>query len=422
MTRLLRSLLIAALALGTTLGAAGAIAQPSRAFGALQMLAQLSPSELLARLRDGHAAVNEALKLRQARFEKWQTVKQARDASAAMVASLKAGGATGPGLQNALRGALALDEEAARTRSRLAEAEAEVASRGAELLALYDGALRLKRKEVLDLRADDPRRSKSVAAYRQLAQRRDSVRAALRPALQHDARGGASGPTSADLDVGAEDDVGTLLEKADLARDLEERFLRRARTIQKRILELEEQADLARRVGDLARDQRLFDEEARRLVAVGALRQVPGKSALEQGSGGGGDNLLAGAPADQNERADEPAAVVAPPPAPPPPADPSVSNDADLAPDDGASFEAAEPTVGAGRVSGSDAVGQAPAPGLGEQLLLGATDADVDALLASGRLSLRQLKALEKRLRAEAEAARKKGGDLRDEVRSRSRR
>ena len=412
--------LTALMALGLSVAPAS-LAQPkslSELTLSLRTMARLSPAEILARLQAGHGRVNQAIKLRRDRERAFTLARDARDVAAATVAGLKSNNVAGDALENALRTALNLDQEAARARSSLADAEAQVAKAGAQLLGLYDAVLRLKRKEVLELREDDPRRRKAHAAYRQLAERRDRVRGALAPVLAR--AGGQSG--GANLDIEPDDDVGVLLEKADLARDLEERFLRRARAIQKRIRELEEQADLARSVNELSRDESLFDENSRRLLVAGEALTSGTNERRAPGGGGGlqNDESLAAAP--------PPAIVVvegdSPPPPPPAPADPSI--------DDAPESEASEPPDFANNVGGdlgarSDNdtvdvpvdVDPGPSRGVAEQIFLGATDAEIDALISSGRVSLKQLKALQKKALTEARQAKKKSQALRDEVKKR---
>jgi hypothetical protein len=107
-----------------------------------------------------------------------------------------------------------------------------------------------------------------VAGYRDLAAQRDAVRQALLPVLPHDDVKSAEMPSGLDLDARPDDDVEALLDKADLARDLEERFLRQAESVRRRIAELEDEQAVARGVSGAVGRSQLFDEEDRRLPVV----------------------------------------------------------------------------------------------------------------------------------------------------------
>ena len=163
--------------------------------------------------------------------------------------------------------------------------EADVSTRGAELLRLYDAILTLKRREVEELRKG-PRRNKRVRTYQALVKQRDKVRRSLGPVL----RAGQEMNVGADESVAvhSDDDIETLLEKADLARDLEERFLRRAQAVQRRIREMMEERAVARDVVGMVRDQSLFDEDDMRLYVVSDQvgGSAPGLAAALPSGGG----------------------------------------------------------------------------------------------------------------------------------------
>ncbi len=220
----------------------------------------------------------------------------ARDAAASLVTRLKQEG-RGPGLEGALQRALARDEAAALARTNVAAADVVVAREGARLLRLYDAVL-AERRRAIDA-APPHRRSELVAPYRALVAQRDAVRSALAPllapALDEAPIGGAS------LDVGVDDDIEALLEKADLARDLEARLRRRSAAVHRRIGELKDEATLEGDVAAAVARGQLFDEEDRRLV----VSRVDGRS-VSQAIGaptarapGGAAPALPSAPVEQ---------------------------------------------------------------------------------------------------------------------------
>lgn len=220
-----------------------------------------------AELKAAQAAVDASLKVRKQRSDAWQKAARARDAAAQDVAAKKRAGITGAPLEAALKKALALDEEAARARSALLSAESDVARGGAELLRLYDAILVEKRRAVEALPAQSAARADAVTTYRQLAAQRDAVRQALLPVLG-DAPAAPELPKGVDLEARSDDDVETLLEKADLARDLEARFLRQAEAVRRRIAELEEEQAVAKDVSGMIGRSQLFDEEDRRIPVL----------------------------------------------------------------------------------------------------------------------------------------------------------
>ena len=397
---------------------------------ALEATAALPPEALIQRLRAGHARVNEALSARKAVHMKWQSAVKARDEAAAQVERSKRAGERGTELEEALRRALVLDEAANVARSSLLAKEAEVARRGAELLSVYDALLVEVRRQIEGLPIADPRRAREVRAYQALASQRDQVRQALSPVLAPE--------VDAELGLGADvrplpdDDIETLLEKADLARDLEERFLRRAALVRRRIAELEEESALARDVKDLVRSQSLFDEEQRRLVVMSpTARARPETVGLVGAPVAARDSTrnegAAPAPAEapSDTRGEEPQNTGAPSA---PPAD-SASSGGGRAEDSGGEPGAAtdgdfgSPPPG-GPLTGDDSRGPANdvrgalVPQVTEQPFVGDTRGlDVDALLASGRLTLPELRLLEKKLREEAERMRREGKVIRTQVR-----
>ncbi len=357
-----------------------------------------------AELKAAQASVDAALKVRKLRFDTWQKAAKAKDAAAADVAAKKRAGVAGAPLEGALKKALALDEDAARARSVLLAAESDVARGGASLLKLYDALLVERRKAVEALPAHTASRAQAAAAYKDLSAQRDAVRAALLPVLtERGADVGASPalPRGADLDARADDDVETLLEKADLARDLEARFLRQAEAVHKRIAELEEAQAIAREVqGTIGRNQ-LFDEEDRRVVVVRS------ETSTAAAGNGGGENRAA-APVDDND-------------------DPSFAEGApDLENSDGTAPPPAPPGTG-----GNDAVQAAPPAAFAntgtptltrteQSLGLAQTDAAMAGLLSSSGASLQSLRALEAKLKAQATSLRDKSKKLKTEAKTRA--
>lgn len=428
MRRLASSLLVVLLGLSPAVAAA---ANPGAALPALHGLAaqstaaQSTAAQLGARLKRGHAETDAALKLRRERFDAWQQAVLARDEAAATVERMKLAGERGDELEQALRHALVLDEKANIARSRLMAAEAEVAKRGAELLRVYDAVLTLQRREADALPARDPRRERALSTWQALAQQRDKVRRTLGPVLgeREPIDGGA------DLHVAArpDDDVETLLEKADLARDLEERFLRRAEAVERRIQELVEERAVARDVAGLVQSQSLFDEDDMRLRVVSSdVRGGPSlPSALPGGSGGdgatGGDQLATRggvSVAEGSRNLDDSAGASDAVPVGPPPAAPG-ANEAEPGADFGA--EAGDDSLAGGAIGtlGPD-VGGTLSPRAAERAFTPRTaDIDVAALLSSGELTLPELRALQKKLRQRAAEMRAQSQELREQVKER---
>lgn len=426
MRRVVTSLLVVLLGLGPAMTAS---ASPTPALSALSSLPAQSAAQLTARLKSAHQRTDAALKLRRERFDAWQSAVLARDEAAAKVERMKVARERGPDLETALRSALVLDEKANLARSRLMAAEAEVAKNGAELLRVYDAVLALKRREADVLSPRDPRRESALSTWQALSQQRDRVRRSLGPVLRDS--GSLDVGTDVSIEARPEDDVETLLEKADLARDLEERFLRRAEAVERRIQELVEERAVARDVAGLVQSQSLFDEDDMRLRVVSAgvrgdsslPSALPGGSSAERNdslASPGGTVTTDGAGA----RGDAETAPAAPPPSEPSSGDAPQSEgvDADMGfvgdSDDGAS-------VGGG---GERSVGGL-APDIGSSTRARAAergytprtanDVDIAAMLASGELTLPELRALQQKLRQRAAEMRAQSKELKEEVRER---
>lgn len=276
MRRLIRSSLLA-LALGAGLVAPAASASPGAMSTLLEQIAAASPSRVAELIASRRKAVNESLAQRARRYEDYRRAQARRDRMARKIEQMKRSGDSGTALKGALQEALVLDEEAQVARSALLAAEAEVSKTGAELLQVYDAVLTERRQAIASVSRGSSNQERLVAAYRKLASQRDQVRSVLKPILQPR---GAEGASLREIAPQPDDDVETLLEKADLARDLEERYLRQAEQVRKRIIELEAEQALARDVIGMARTESLFDENDRRLLIerTGGLLSGPQRS------------------------------------------------------------------------------------------------------------------------------------------------
>ncbi len=222
-------------------------------------------SDVAAELRASQRRTDAALARRASLAGLAARADAARDAAANDVTALKAApGRDQRRLEAALRAALEADERAAAARSDLAGADAAVARHGAELLALYDRLLVVRRGAVDG--APAARRADAVASWRALVAQRDAIRRALAPVLAPDVSADDRRGTLRDLDVDEDDDVEALLEKVDLARDLEARLRRRADAVRARIRELRDERAVAADVDAAVGRASLFDEEDRRLL------------------------------------------------------------------------------------------------------------------------------------------------------------
>lgn len=398
-----------ALALGALLGVAVAPvgratpAGPASALPLTTMAASTSTGPGAAELQAAHGRVDALLRARQLRRKAWEDATRARDAAAAQVTEAKRQRMRGASLEAALRRTLALDEETARARSALLAADAAVAAQGAELLRLYDNVLVGQRRAVETLPPGNAARSRAVTTYRALAAQRDAVRAALAPVLHDRAPAhGAALPAGVDLEARPDDDVEALLEKADLARDLEQRFLRQAEQVRQRIRELEEERALVDDVSGMMGRSQLFDEEDRRMVLfrTEAVRSpVPASSrsdadasATETARNSGADSAPAGGAVEADDAASPPSAPEA------------------AAGDAAPSAPVSAPTTEAPPAA------PPPAPELtvvrGEQVI----SAQTGALGVGVATSMDELRALEARLKAQARALRDKSKRLTEEL------
>jgi hypothetical protein len=398
-----------ALTLALLLAGSPALASSAWPMGATGSLAAASSRATAAELKAAQVSVDAALKVRKQRFDAWQKAAKAKDAAAADVAAKKRAGVSGAPLEGALKKALALDEEAARARSSLLAAESDVARGGASLLKLYDALLVERRKSVEALPAQTAQRAQAASAYKDLSAQRDAVRAALLPVLtERGADVGASPalPRGVDLDARADDDVETLLEKADLARDLEARFLRQAEAVRKRIAELEEENAVAREVSGMVGRSQLFDEEDRRVVVLRS------ENANATGANSGGNERAAGgAPAPAPETDDGDVFEGAPDGTnnAPPPGDPGTTTNG------GNDFVQAAPPAAFANT------GAPPTLTRTEQSLgLAQTDAAMAGLLSSSGASVESLRALEAKLKAQATSLRDKSKKLKTEAKTRA--
>jgi|GEM_PF-1887320 len=380
-------------------------------------------TSLVDTVKAAHAEVNVALSRRKVEQQRLQQAEEKRDAKAAQVQRLKRSNAPDAQVAEALRAALVLDESVSLQRGQLAAADGEVAESGAQLLSLYDQLLLRKRKEVEQASTRNGQQ-RALQAYRLLSRRRDELRRLLQPALQSP---GASTLKSEGAWLKAvraddDDDVETLLEKADLARDLEERYLRRAAAVRRRIRELEQERALAKDVLGLSRTQGLFDENDRRLqtgVAIQGRRLGGGGAVLTATADEAGGDRAApisdGAPNAPEEAPGEPTDQAA---APPPSVDPS----AGFSNDDGALEADGDVDVVVGGEADRGGVDtptaptvQTPAPPVvNEEVFvnLDLRDNDLERMLDDEHLSLQQLKALEKKLQQRAKRMKSQSKEL----------
>jgi hypothetical protein len=358
-----------------------------------------------AELKAAHGAVDAALKLRRHRLDAWQRADRAKETGAADVAHKKRAGVSGALLKDVLREALALDEEATRARSALLAAEAEVARGGAALLELYDALLLERRRAVEALPAHGAARAQAAAVYQQLSAQRDGVRTALLPVLAERSLGAlerAGELPRVDLGAHADDDVETLLEKADLARDLEARCLRQAEAVAKRIAELEEEQAVARELSGVVGRSQLFDEEDRRILV---LRPA----AVNAGTSGTNNNRSTNAPASDaidvfpNSSPGESAGGRAPAP-------PSVPS----------AFAGGDGATSSPAALASPAAGSPPLQLAEQSLGLLPTDAALSGLFTSSGASVEALRALEAKLKAQALMLRDTSQKLKTEAKARA--
>ncbi len=398
-------------------------ARPATVSTALLDVAGVPAQRLIERLEQGHRDVDAALTTRTQRLSTYQAAAAARDKKAGQIAALKAGGVDATTVRRAMSDALVLDERAIVARSQLLAAEAEVAKKGAELLQIYEAILVEKRREAMRADKQSKARARAVKAFRALSERRDAIRKALLPVLSQ--RGGADPEAMDEVAPQRGDDIETLLEKADLARDLEERFLRRAESVRKRIIELEAERAVARDVVGMVRSNNLFDETDRRLFVTGpaagdARTATPGLFGI-------GAPGLASA---DSETLQDPA---------PPPADNGAVDIGDgretPTESDDNQFSGREPSVGVTPDVSKDGItdadnnadvgrtadpGQAISSGVATEQsfegLAGGGQARLNALLARDDLSLSELKELEARLRKQAADMKKQNRAIRTRI------
>ncbi|MCP4502180.1 MAG: hypothetical protein GY822_19660 [Deltaproteobacteria bacterium] len=376
--------------------------------GALPAFADAKPT--LIALKQAHQRVNQALARRKIEAHQLDKVKSARDEKVSQVAELKAKNASEKDLHLLLREALVLDENVAFERAQLVAADGEVARTGASLFQLYDGLLLKKRREIESPTRSRAAKKRSLQAYRMLAKERDALRRLLAPAMGN--LQSRRGDLEAAIRIQEDDDAETLLEKADLAHDLEERYFRRAAAVRRRIIELEQERVLARDVLGLARTQGLFDESDRRLqgsaLASAASRRTLSGAAL---------GALA-FPAETEERSSNDETFDT---APPPQAsgeDPTVAGDTDGL-DDFSEEESGDSNADSSPPSFALQGIEPPSFRVESAFSnLQSQTANLEQLL-SGDLSLQELKTLEKRLKAHARQMKKQSATLEKTARHR---
>lgn len=419
--------------LGLVIGSVALFAPASVAqapLSGLTAVAAASPQEIMKRLRRGHAQVDALLRARASQAAKVSALQSDRDAAASRVDQMKQRNERGAALEKSLRQALVLDENYTFAQSQLVALDGEIAREGAQLLRLYDAILIEKNKEARKFAKTHPGRKKAQQAYRVLAQRRDAIRQALLPVMgQSSANAPAAG---VEFVARPDDDIESLMEKADLARDLETRFLRRAQAVRKRIQQLEAERTLARDVIGIASTDSLFDESDHRVLISRAGVRAGAGVAAPVGSGptlftASAEDASAGAPPPTGERASpvgeefgesEPPGVAQPAP----PTDDGAEADPDFNLNNG--LETVD-NNGIGDQPGARETPNIVAPplptGVTERAFLGDTsERELAALMASDTLTLPQLRALEKKLEREAARLRGQSKKLRKEVKTRA--
>jgi hypothetical protein len=329
-------------------------------------------------LKAVQAQVNEALAVRKKRYDAWQKASQQRDKATAEVDKLKRARAPKDQLEAALARALKHDDQTARARSQLLAAEADLSKGGAELLRLYDALLVERRTKVEALPVGGPERQSAAGAYQQLVAQRDAVRRALLPVLQDEAPVQAPSDDT-DLEPNAGDDTEALLEKADIARDREDRAYTQILAVRRRISELNEAAAVERGMTNMLRSSAMNDEESRVLKVTRQDLATANPSNLGGGARESKSPEAPPAPTDADVTFGSATAVVAPPPAPAP----FVSTEQGFA---------------------------------GPQ-----TDSSIANMLSSSSVSLDELQALEKRLLTDAQRMKAKSAQLKKEAEARAR-
>jgi phage shock protein A len=178
---------------------------------------------------------------------------------------------------------------------RLSSAEADLERNNLALLATLSSELEALRNR-WERTPDRQERAALLQSMREIRAESEQVRAAL-PAARVPA-----------LEVRGSDDPEDLMEQADALRDSEDKVRQQMKSLQARIAEIRRERELDRRMSDFLGEERLFDEQDRRLRSAtgsgsGSLRTSGGtppassdtaapESTFTSGPTGGGPSLM----------------------------------------------------------------------------------------------------------------------------------
>lgn len=369
----------------------GALAAPASAAPAIVLNTTASVSSALTvaspslrEMKEAQDDTNQAIKdLKKADADLKDAVAK-RENLAKKIQSLKEQGNNTSALNTALKDALAADEKVRNLQIRLQDAESRVLEHGNRLLSLYEKAMQSKQLEIQNYAKGSTAQRSAQETYQDLSTKYTQIQNILAPVVQsRQKKGGYSALTSEQLQINPNDDAETLLDKADLAADLGDRYLRQADDIQKKLVALEKSKAVAGDVARMMQQGSLFDEEDRRLFVTKtdnrpSFPTVSGSADATPQEGGPETNLGApdpnGAPSDAN-------AFV-------PPTDDQVDDQRTPAP-------------------------ESVTPRIGERVFAVNTDTNQLLLGQTNTQSASSLKAMQEKLRTEAARLRKKSQELR---------
>ncbi|MDC0713660.1 TetR family transcriptional regulator [Stigmatella sp. ncwal1] len=205
----------------------------------------------------GRSAAQQARAAVRALRERQQTLRQELNGLAGHIETLKAErqGRLTPGqeLEKALRRSQELSGELTGLAQAVASAEGE--SERAHLALHVALSEELSRtRAAWDATSDRNQRASLLSRMRELRAEREAVRSAL-PASRVPTVGRAE----------ASDDPADLLEQADALRDSEDKVRQRLMALKSRIAEVREERELERRMSDFLGEERMFDEQDRRM-------------------------------------------------------------------------------------------------------------------------------------------------------------
>ncbi|ADO69665.1 hypothetical protein [Stigmatella aurantiaca] len=208
-------------------------------------------------LEVGRGAAQQARAAVRALRERQQALRQELNGLAGHIETLKAerqGRLTaGPELEKALRRSQELSGELTGLAQAVASAEGESERAHLALHAALSEEL-AQARAAWDATSDRNQRARLLSRMRALRTEREAVRAAL--------------PASRVPTVGrteTSDDPTDLLEQADALRDSEDKVRQRLTALRSRIAEVREERELERRMSDFLGEERMFDEQDRRM-------------------------------------------------------------------------------------------------------------------------------------------------------------